>query len=218
MSTDWYPKTQAMQLMMAKRWCEILPGKAAAWKIPLDDIDILSDLTGDAERLFNLVHSDKATKGDGERMREAFKLKEAKMRDMKARHFFIPPLDRGAFVDLYLDPPSDGRTEHHIVTEEIEYTIEIMGIRMVHLHFKVRGAKNKAKPTGYDGAVVTWAVLDKPPTDPKELTNHTLASRTPHTVHFEEHERGKTAYFALRWQNERGNLGPLSEILSAIIP
>jgi hypothetical protein len=31
-------------------------------------------------------------------------------------------------------------------------------------------------------------------------------------------QRGKTVYFALRWENTRGEKGPWSEIMSAIIP
>jgi hypothetical protein len=35
---------------------------------------------------------------------------------------------------------------------------------------------------------------------------------------FEEEERGSTVYIAAAWQNERGNIGAWSEILSAVIP
>ncbi|MCL1911832.1 MAG: hypothetical protein FWG13_06475 [Leptospirales bacterium] len=54
--------------------------------------------------------------------------------------------------------------------------------------------------------------------DPDELTHHAMASRTPHVIEFKESERGKTVYIALRWQNERGHLGPFSEVQSAVIP
>jgi hypothetical protein len=45
-----------------------------------------------------------------------------------------------------------------------------------------------------------------------------MASRTPHTLQFTEEDRGKTVYIALRWQNERGNTGPWSDIKSTVIP
>jgi hypothetical protein len=45
-----------------------------------------------------------------------------------------------------------------------------------------------------------------------------MASHTPFTVEFPEEERGKTAYFALAWQNERGILGRWSDIKSTVIP
>jgi hypothetical protein len=35
---------------------------------------------------------------------------------------------------------------------------------------------------------------------------------------FENDQRGKTVYFALRWENTRGEKGPWSAIQIAIIP
>ncbi|MDR0486641.1 MAG: hypothetical protein LBG91_00165, partial [Treponema sp.] len=71
---------------------------------------------------------------------------------------------------------------------------------------------------GYDGAVLIWDVLASPPPDPDALTQHTMASRTPHAIKFKEEERGKTVYIAACWQNERGLTGQWSEIQSAVVP
>jgi hypothetical protein len=60
--------------------------------------------------------------------------------------------------------------------------------------------------------------LGAPPAEPDGLTRHTMASRTPHALAFNEEERGKTAYIAAAWQNERGIIGAWSEIQSAVIP
>jgi hypothetical protein len=43
-------------------------------------------------------------------------------------------------------------------------------------------------------------------------------TRTPYTFPFEYDQRGQTVYFALRWENTRGEKGPWSEIHSTIIP
>jgi hypothetical protein len=42
--------------------------------------------------------------------------------------------------------------------------------------------------------------------------------RTPHTLKFDETDRGKTVYIALQWQNERGITGQWSDIKSTVIP
>jgi hypothetical protein len=63
-----------------------------------------------------------------------------------------------------------------------------------------------------------YACSGLPPDDPKELANHTMASHTPHTLTFDEAQRGKTIQIALAWQNERGHLGQWSEYKSAIVP
>jgi len=42
--------------------------------------------------------------------------------------------------------------------------------------------------------------------------------QTPCALTFSGEHRGKTVYIAAAWQNERGNVGQYSEILSAVIP
>jgi hypothetical protein len=59
---------------------------------------------------------------------------------------------------------------------------------------------------------------DAPPADHNALTRSVLATRTPHTFEFTEEERSKTVYMAACWQNEKGQKGPWSEIVSAIVP
>jgi hypothetical protein len=110
------------------------------------------------------------------------------------------------------------RTPHIEVTEVVEFEIRLRNIREVVVNFWIKGADHKAKPDGYDGAVLIWDVLDTPPADPGALTLHTMASKTPHAIPFQEEERGRTVYIAAAWQNERGNIGQWSEILSSVIP
>jgi len=110
------------------------------------------------------------------------------------------------------------RTPHIEVTEVVEFDLALRNIREVLVNFWIKGAAHKAKPTGYDGAIIIWDVLAAPPPDLHHLTFHTMASKTPHALKFAEEERGKTVYIAAAWENERGNVGQWSEILSAVVP
>ena len=105
-----------------------------------------------------------------------------------------------------------------MVEEEVEFVLTISGIRVVHVDFRILGSTHKAKPEGYDGAVIVWDVLKEPPADVFALNRQTMASRTPHTLEFPEEERSGTVYVALAWQNERGILGRWSDIKSTVIP
>ena len=100
----------------------------------------------------------------------------------------------------------------------VDFVIHLSNIRELVVDFWIQGQTHRAKPLGYDGAVIIWGIRDTPPIDPTELMNHTMASRTPHTLTFNEADRGKTVQIALYWQNERGHTGQLSEYQSAIIP
>jgi hypothetical protein len=100
-----------------------------------------------------------------------------------------------------------------------EFNVDSGTIRRLTIHFFDQGAvKSKAKPVGQHGAEIRWAILDTPPADIKDLAHSSFDTRTPFTLEFEEHERGKTVWFCLCWENTRGEKGPWSEIVSAIIP
>jgi len=218
MSGDWMPHTRPAQLAMAKRWLDLLPAKEADWRIPEGMIQRLGELTGEAEALQDRANSPEGTKGDAARARTAFAELVAHMRDIRRRTFFMPPLTEGDFADLGLQPPDMIRTPHIDVPEMVDFVIHLSNIRELVVDFWIQGEAHKAKPHGYDGAVIIWDIRDTPPEDPKELSNHTMASRTPHTIKFEEPQRGKTVQIALAWQNERGTIGQWSEYKSAIIP
>ena len=110
------------------------------------------------------------------------------------------------------------RTNHTEVNEMVEFLIHHGSIRQLSVDFWILGADHKAKPAGYDGAVIIWEVLDTPPTTHSQLTHHALASRTPYKLYFDESERRKQVYVAFAWQNARGIQGQWSEIKSAYIP
>jgi hypothetical protein len=212
------PSTRPAQLAMAKRWMDLLPGKEEAWRIPEGMLQLLGELTGEAETLQDRANSPEGTKGDAARARTAFLELVAHMRDIRRRVFFMPPLADGDFADLGLQPPDTIRTPHIDVPEMVDFVIHLSNVRELVVNFWVQGEAHRAKPHGYDGAVIIWDIRDTPPENPNDLANHTMASRTPHVLTFDEGQMGKTVQIALAWQNERGNLGQWSEYKSAVIP
>ena len=130
----------------------------------------------------------------------------------------FPPVTDADRVAMGI-PNYDGvRTNHFEVSEKVEFTLGQDGPRAVKVRFKVLGASGRAKPSRYDGAVIIWAVLDKPPSGIVELTRHAMASSTPHTIWFSDEERCKKVYVALAWQNDRGIVGPWTDIQWAAVP
>jgi len=118
----------------------------------------------------------------------------------------IPPIDRI-------------RTMHKEVAEKVEYTIHISGIRRIIIDFWQQGVEHsKAKPHGYDGAVLIWRFGVERPHASTDFHYHAMATRRPFTLEFTNEERGKTVWVALAWQNKRGIRGEWSEFKSAIIP
>jgi len=216
---DWLPSKREDQLAMAKEWNNVLAEKATAWGIPTGDVNELLTLSSNADDALARVNNREThTPVTAARCREAFESLIVKMRYIKDRYFKKPPLADHDFVSLGLNPKDNTRTEHIEVHERVALTLGLRYDREIKVDFKVAGAANKAKPDGYEGAMIRWTVLDHPPADQSELTNFKMASRTPYYIKFTEAERGKTVYVAGAWQNERGNLGDYSDIVSAVVP
>jgi hypothetical protein len=111
------------------------------------------------------------------------------------------------------------RTHTPVATTYPDFDIDSGTIRRLTIHFYDQGSKkSKAKPAGQHGAEIKWVMSDTPVVDVKDLIQSAFDTHTPFTLEFEGHERGKTVYFCLCWENTRGEKGPWSPIQSAIVP
>ncbi|MDR2622468.1 MAG: hypothetical protein LBC48_07815 [Dysgonamonadaceae bacterium] len=111
---------------------------------------------------------------------------------------------------------------HHsrvpVPTDTIDATVALPSPGVVEIHYHSAGAEKRAKPAGVHGAELVWAIRDTPPDDWAELTHSSFDTRTPFYLSFDGEKRGKKLYFALRWENTRGEKGPWSTIFNTIIP
>ena len=143
---------------------------------------------------------------------------ERVIREFVQRFLHWDPVTDADRVAMGLPIRDHIRTPHIDVTEMVEFELTLRHIREIMVNFWIKGELHHAKPAGYDGAVIVWDVLPTPPESPDVLNRHQMASRTPHSLEFDETERGQTVYIAAAWQNERGFRGAWSEIQSAIVP
>jgi hypothetical protein len=146
------------------------------------------------------------------------KASKKNLRTFINRFLRYPPVTAEDRANMHIPEKDTTRTTIGVPQTRPEFSIVVKDFRSLALPFKDQGSASKARPYGMSGAVVRWAVLDKPPAGPKALTNSYLATRTPYILNFTEEERGKTVYIAMQWQNEKGDVGRFSEIQSTIIP
>jgi hypothetical protein len=85
-------------------------------------------------------------------------------------------------------------------------------------YYEKEGGHKRAKPAGQHGVELAWTIGDTLPARWDELTHSSFDTRTPLTLPFENDQRGRTLYYALRWENTRGEKGTWSVIASVIIP
>jgi hypothetical protein len=90
------------------------------------------------------------------------------------------------------------------------------GPRQVRFDFGAEQGST-AKPAGQHGVEIASVIADaKPPL--RQLAHSNFDTHTPLILTFEDEERGKTLWYAARWENTRGAKGPWGEIVSVVIP
>jgi hypothetical protein len=94
-------------------------------------------------------------------------------------------------------------------------------LRHLIFNFFTMDSENKPrkhKPDGQHGVEVCWVISSAPVVNTDDLVHSAFSTTTELDLPFTGDDRGKTVYFAARWENTRGEKGPWSPIESAIIP
>jgi hypothetical protein len=90
--------------------------------------------------------------------------------------------------------------------------------RTLRFRFRAEHAKRWGKPPHVHGLELLWVIADKAPARIEELLHSAFATRSPLEMTFDEDQRGKRLWFAVRWENGAAQKGKWSGIFSAIIP
>ncbi|MDR0668121.1 MAG: hypothetical protein LBF90_05850 [Prevotellaceae bacterium] len=121
--------------------------------------------------------------------------------------------------DLGLPIYKATRTPAPVATDPPDADARTPSPGRVEIDFFERGSRHKkGKPPGQHCVEIAWLLSDTPPTRWEELLHSAVDTNSPYIFSFENDQRGQRLYFALRWENTRGEKGPWSEIQSAIIP
>jgi len=84
-------------------------------------------------------------------------------------------------------------------------------------YYDQTAVRSKAKPAGVHGCEIYMKVDGEPPKDISELTYVGTCTATPYTINFDGAKAGKMVYYWLRWVNTRGECGPWSTTVSALV-
>jgi hypothetical protein len=122
--------------------------------------------------------------------------------------------DRGMGLPVHDTQPTRVRIPDTLPLPTVKYA----SAGALEFHVIDSASGRKAKPAGVQGFEMSWVISDTPPADWSQLAHSSFCTRTPLRLSFSGNERGKTLFFATRWENTRGEKGPWSEIMSVIIP
>jgi hypothetical protein len=99
---------------------------------------------------------------------------------------------------------------------EIEITTPLP--RTLRIKFRSENAPRWGKPAGVHGLECLWVIAEAPPAKIGDLLHSAFSTRNPLELGFDEDQRGKRVYLAVRWENGAAKKGPWSDIFSAVIP
>jgi hypothetical protein len=215
---DWLPGAKAARLEMARNWGAILTERATGWGIPGAEVTALGGLTDAAGAA--LV----ATKGPGrgpvatEVCKDAFIALAAKMRFIKGRFFFVPPLTNEDLVALGLRPKDTKPSRIGPAEGSPGVQMTARGDFQVVVRVWDERTGERRRPYGMVGAAARYVVADAPVTDMALFTRSDLITRSPWTFVGAGAERGKWISMAMCWQSESGVKGPWSAPKSTVSP
>jgi hypothetical protein len=113
------------------------------------------------------------------------------------------------------------KTTHTPISVPVTYpviTVDSSVIRVLRIFFRDVEGSGRAKPFGVHGPELKWGFSETPVINPDELPNSTFSTRSPFRLQVRGEDRGRTVWFCMRWENTKGEKGPWSEIVSAIVP
>jgi hypothetical protein len=90
--------------------------------------------------------------------------------------------------------------------------------RVIHIRFRAVNAPRWGKPENVHGLECLWVIADTPPAVIGDLLHSAFATKNPLELAFDENQRGRKLYFAVRWETGAVLKGDWSDIFSAIIP
>jgi hypothetical protein len=221
MTLDYLPRSFALLLNWLVNFITYLNANYSRFSIPNAKVAALQTLITQFQTAQAKATTPNAGKADRlDRDEKAVAVKKATRTFVNANLRYneqVTDLDK---VNLGLhvpDPkPSPAPVPSSMPLVDLIFTAVIMRIT---LHYRdTNSPESRAKPFGVHGVEIVWAILSAPPTTTSDLIHSEFSTHSPHTFIFDENQRGKTVWFRLRWENNRGEKGPWSELYSAIIP
>jgi len=151
---DWLPGKREEQLAMVKQWrgalVELGPDSHPyfeMWEMPEADVDDLALLTANAvDALTRVKNTADRTHVNVVQCASAFKALVAKMRYIKKRFFYVPPLTEAdlARLGLHLSDTEPTKEPYPTTIPEIEFAVSV--IRQLSIRYRDFGARSWTKP------------------------------------------------------------------------
>jgi PIN domain nuclease of toxin-antitoxin system len=216
---DFFPKREADLLEWFKNFSAVLVSKASAWNILVDVANDLLVLVNEYETIFELAKGENGTKALILEKHEKRDALIATVRNIKNKYIdyndIITNPDRERLGLPVRDrnptpkPKPVGRPLLKVrPTNNRQHTITAIN----------QETGKKTKPENVHGVRFVWEIRDTAPTNADDLRRSVFRIKTVEVFDYSEEDRGKKVFYAACYENAKGDAGPWSDIVEAIIP
>ena len=225
--TTWLPGKRADLTEMAQGWNMHLSKPAIKTMLNLSTatLESFSDKT---QLLVTLSETPRGarTPAFNAQIRAAEKALIAQMSDIKMRYLFMPPLTEADFITLGLRPKDKTPTVVNPPEMSAEADLIFPGIGRVEVcHIRPAGSSGDTRAS--HGVRIYYGVLGnndgspvritQPPVTGANLPQSVFTRKQRYTFDLAD-QRGKHAFFCIRYENSKGQHGPWGTILEAYVP
>jgi len=218
-NSDWLPSSKTAMVEMANSWGTKFAVHGQAWGVP---DAATANLAGKAGALQTLIATPAAerTPTMNAQIMAAKKTLADVMRDIKKRHFFVPPMTDADLVSLGLKPKDTVATPIAAPMVRPVAIVKLKGAGAFDIHIAPE-RDISAETKSYYGCKIAYELFEQgapPPVSEKQLTEGRFIRKKRESFVFQPQDSGKKAYFAMRYENSKGDSGPWCPIFSVLIP
>jgi hypothetical protein len=220
MSNDWLPPSREAQLTMARSWLAAMKGETnRRLRFNEEFVQEFYNTVSKADDEFFRPKKER-TVGTNAMLKEAFAKLTTKMRNIKKRYFFVPPLTDADLAILGLHPHDNTPTPigKPVGKFEAKITYTASGALQINVIPDSESALHSKSNFGYRIYHGVYAHGDTPPATGKDLRESQFSHHKKLVFTFEPEDKSKTAYFCIRAENGKGDAGEWGDLSSAIIP
>ncbi|GHU51633.1 hypothetical protein FACS1894200_11990 [Spirochaetia bacterium] len=217
--THYIPRKEDEFLDWSENLITVSEAHAADWNLVQSKVAGLRTLHNEFKRLHLLCKTPIHTKVDmeekNEKMAELLGKEEVFVRNNLQNNDFMTDVGR---VELQIPIHDTNRTPGGKPGGIPDIEVETPMPRTLRLRFRALNALRWGKPEDAHGLECLWGLFDTPPQRVGDLPHSAFSTATPLDLVFEEDQRGKRIYFAVRWKSSTSKEGTWSEIFSAFVP
>jgi hypothetical protein len=105
-----------------------------------------------------------------------------------------------------------------ITTNPVSVKVLVPNPTRVAVHYRDQNSDRKGRPRGCHGVEMKYAFLDHEPSSREDLIFSVFSTTSPLFLDIDISSKGKTIYYALRWEDNVGGKGPWSDYYHFTLP